>query len=286
MLADGRCLGFAEFGDPRGKPVLYFHGYPGSRLEARLAAVTASRLRVRLIALERPGYGLSDFQWDHHIGDWPADVAQLADALKLDRFTVLGLSGGGPYAAACALKLPHRLSSVGIVSGVGPPESFHYPASTNLTTRLALFLARHSSLSADLIWAGLGPVIHLYPEHFVSRLDKIVAEADREVLCLREVREALSDTFREGLRSGSRGAARDLVLYARPWGFRIEDIPMTVNLWHGERDVIVPPAMGRFLQKAIPSCRATYFSEEGHFSLIMKYMKEVLEVLMSGSNGS
>lgn len=86
-------MGFAEFGDPRGKPVFYFHGFPGSRLEAQVAADLASRHMARLIAVDRPGYGLSDFKPDRLIGEWPADVLEFADSLRLGRFIVLGLSG-------------------------------------------------------------------------------------------------------------------------------------------------------------------------------------------------
>ena len=123
-LPDGRRLGYAEYGDPAGKPVLHFHGTPDSRLEGTLPSVAeaAARLGVRLILPDRPGIGLSDFKPGRAILDWPADVLALADALNLPRFALMGLSGGGPYAAACAYKIPQRLTRVGIISGVAPPD--------------------------------------------------------------------------------------------------------------------------------------------------------------------
>jgi pimeloyl-ACP methyl ester carboxylesterase len=124
-LKDGRKLGYAEYGDPQGKPVLHFHGTPSSRFECSRPAVDeiATRLGARIILPERPGFGLSDFEPNRTTLDWPDEVTELADGLNLDRFAVLGVSGGGPYAAACAYKIPQWLSAAGIVSGLGPLDA-------------------------------------------------------------------------------------------------------------------------------------------------------------------
>src|ERR671934_2916699 len=122
-LRDGRRLGYAEWGDPGGRPLLYFHGWPGSRVEGRLGDEAARAQGVRLIALDRPGMGLSDYQPRRALVDWPVDVSQVTAALGLDRFAVLGISGGGPYAAACAWKLSEQLAGAGIVSGLAPVDA-------------------------------------------------------------------------------------------------------------------------------------------------------------------
>lgn len=127
VLRDGRRLGYTEYGRSDGEPILYFHGHPGSRLEASLAHEAAAAFGFRVIALDRPGYGLSDFQHGRAITDWPADVAQAADALGIDSFSVAGASGGGPYALACAWRLPGRVVRAAVISGVGP---FRVPGST------------------------------------------------------------------------------------------------------------------------------------------------------------
>ena len=122
-LADGRRLGYAEFGDPSGAPCLYFHFSPGSRLEpaAVFSGVRQPWLRgVRLVSADRPGFGLSDRQPTRTLLDWPGDMAALADHLGIDRFAVLGASGGGAYALACARLLPSRLTAAVVVSGIGP----------------------------------------------------------------------------------------------------------------------------------------------------------------------
>ncbi len=95
-LRDGRTIGFAVFGDPDGKPGFYLHGFPGTRLEARIADAEATRLGVCIIALDRPGFGLSDYKPGRTIADWTDDLVEAADAFGIDRFPVMGLSGGGP----------------------------------------------------------------------------------------------------------------------------------------------------------------------------------------------
>ena len=117
---DGRRFGLSEFGAPKGKPLFYFHGFPGSRLEARLVHEQACRQQIRLIAVDRPGYGQSAYQPGRRLAHWPRDIAAIADTLKLDRFSVLGVSGGAPYAAACARFMPERLITTGIVCGLAP----------------------------------------------------------------------------------------------------------------------------------------------------------------------
>ena len=120
-LRDGCSLGYAEYGDPEGRPVVHFHGLPSSRFEGDRPAVDeiATRLHARVIVVERPGIGLSTYQ-PYTIASWPDIVCEFADALHLDRFAAMGLSSGGKYVAACAWKIPHRLTAAGIVSGNCP----------------------------------------------------------------------------------------------------------------------------------------------------------------------
>jgi len=122
-LKDGRQLGYADLGNPDANHVIFhFHGFPGYRLEAMLLADRAITKNVRLIGIDRPGWGLSDFKKNRTLLDWPDDVAELADALGIDKFAVEGISGGGPYAAACAYKIPERLTSCGIISGLASKD--------------------------------------------------------------------------------------------------------------------------------------------------------------------
>jgi pimeloyl-ACP methyl ester carboxylesterase len=120
ILNDGRTLGFAEYGDPSGEPVLEFHGVPGSRLEAWYYDDAGKRVGARVIGIDRPGFGISTYRKDYRIADWPSDVLEFANALGLTRFAVAGVSSGSPYALACARFIPERLKACAIVSGISP----------------------------------------------------------------------------------------------------------------------------------------------------------------------
>ncbi len=277
-LRDGRNLGFAVYGDPDGRPEFYLHGLPGSRLQARIADKVAARLGIRIIALDRPGFGLSDFKPGRTIADWPDDLVEAADILGADRFPVIGLSGGSPYAAACAFSIPHRLTSVAIVSGMGP---LHRPGATDGMPR---------SSRAFFALASRLPWITRLPMWWIGRqarrnagrlLDKMSADlppADKAVLARPEVRQTFQGDIAEAFRCGSRGPARELSLLARPWGFRLEDIQTEVHIWHGEADVVVSPSMGRHLASAIPNSRARFYPGEGHL-LAVSRMEEIQTAL-------
>jgi pimeloyl-ACP methyl ester carboxylesterase len=277
-LRDGRTLGYAEYGDPKGKPGFFFHGFPGSRLQARVADATAARLGVRIIALERPGFGLSDFKPGRTIGDWPADVTEAADALAIDRFAVMGASLGGPYAAACALAMPDRLTTAAIVSGFAPLDA---PGATDGMSRLnhlVLTLGRRLPWLVRLAMWWMGRQARRDPQRLLDMMSADVPEADKAVLARPEVQAVFKDDVVEAFRCGSRGAAWELVLFTRPWGFRLEDICMEVYLWQGEADVNVPPSMGRYQARAIPNCRATFYPDEGHL-IAVDHMEEIQAVL-------
>jgi pimeloyl-ACP methyl ester carboxylesterase len=279
-LEDGRLLGYAVYGDPEGQPVFYFHGFPGSRLEAQLADGVAARLGVRLIALDRPGFGLSDFKPRRTIFEWPGDVVKIADALRINRFATIGVSGGGPYAAACALRIPQRLTAVAIVCGLGPLDT---PGGTDRMIRnnhLVFFLGRRLPWVARVFLWRIAYQVRRNPERMLGRMIGALPDPDKTVLTRPEVKTTMKDNVIEAFRSGSRGAACELLLYTRPWGFLLNDIATRVDLWHGEQDVSVPPIMGRYQARTIPNCRAVFYRAEGHFSLVINHMEEILSGLL------
>jgi pimeloyl-ACP methyl ester carboxylesterase len=277
-LSDGRRLGFAEFGDRQGKPVFYFHGFPGSRLEAQLAEKISLDTHVRFIGIDRPGYGLSNFKPNRQLTDWPDDVAELADVLGFDRFSILGVSGGGPYAAACAYKIPHRLDAVGIICGMGPVDVPGLMRYMPWMYRQGLRLADRSPTITAAVYPFVAFFFRNYPERTLSIFSAKVSKPDKIALKNMELIQVLSASFREAFRSSLRWPATDAVLYSRPWGFPLEDIDITVYLWHGENDRIVPPEMGRYMARAIPNCRVTFYPHEGHFSILLNRIREIWEM--------
>jgi len=279
-LEDGRLLGYAVYGDPEGWPIFYFHGFPGSRLEAQLADRVAARMGIRLIALDRPGFGLSDFKPRRTIFEWPDDVVKIADALGINRFATIGVSGGGPYAAACALKIPQRLTAVAIVCGLGPLDTPNGTDRMIRTNHLIFFLGRRLPWLAKISLWRIAYQVRRNPEGTLRRMIVALPDPDKAVLARPEVKTAMKDNVVEAFRGGSRGAACELLLYTRPWGFLLEDIATRVNLWHGEQDVSVPPTMGQYQARTIPNCRAIFYPGEGHFSLVINHMEEVLSGLL------
>lgn len=277
-LRDGRQLAFAEYGDPRGPPVMLFHGNPSSRLSWDLIPGSPVRPDLRLIAPDRPGFGRSDFQPNRRLLDWPDDVGALADALGLERFAVLGVSGGGPATLACASKIPHRLSAVGIVSCPGPTDAAEATEGMSKTNRALFFLARHAP---PLIKANMAFLAYLArKDRLVEMLVYKMATVDKEMLLRPEIRRYLAMGFAEALRQGGAGSAHELVInHGRPWGFSLADIKVPVQLWQGEDDPSVPPSMGRYLANTIPNCQATFIADTGHL-WVLDHLGEVLDALV------
>ena len=275
-LQDGRMLGYAEYGPSEGTPIIYFHGFPSSRLDWQLFNddETLAELNVRVIAPDRPGYGLSDFKRGRKIADWPEDVVELANALHLDRFAVLGISGGGPYAAACAHEISGRLTRAGIVCGMGPVDapgmkdgvSWTLPGTSSIMRRIMLKLSS-MGLQRD-------------PEQFVSRSKETLSELDCQLLDQPEFAALFVAGMREAFRNGIGGANHEAGLYTRPWGFSLTEITAEVHLWHGAKDLNVPLTVGRYVADAIPDCQAEFFEDEGHFSLPDNHFGAILSTLI------
>ena len=278
-LRDGRRIAIAEFGAAAGTPVFYFHGYPASRLEGRLVHRAAVRQRVRLVALDRPGFGCSDFR-PGTLADWPCDVAEVADALGLQRFAILGLSGGAPFALACAAGLAARVSAIAIVAGLGMTSVGEDFARLEVFARMSFRLARSAPALSRTVNRALAAVLRRRPELLDMLLAADTSAPDRVVLADPEVGAMLAASLREALRAGSKGASHELGLLARPWDFDVTTVRLPCHLWHGEQDRTVPVEMARRLAGLIPGCRATYFAEEGHFSLPLRHADTVLKTLL------
>jgi pimeloyl-ACP methyl ester carboxylesterase len=275
-LADGRRLGVAVYGALGGEPVVYCHGFPTSRLEAALAHEPALCHGVRLIAFDRPGFGMSDFQPARCIADWPRDVIEAVDTLGIERFAVLGISGGAPYALACAAANPARVAAVAIVSGLGMCEAAPSVSDMNSFERGSLWLARNAPALSRLLNRQFALLLRRYSQQTIRLLASSMRPADRATLTDPVIRAGLANALREAFRHGGEGAAHELILYARPWEIALKAIRTPVYLWHGAQDVTVPVAMGRRLAAMLPNCRAEFLSGEGHYSLPARYVDAVL----------
>jgi pimeloyl-ACP methyl ester carboxylesterase len=277
-LRDGRRLGYAQYGAPGGEPVIYFHGHPGSRLEARLAQHAAAAAGVSVIAIDRPGYGLSDFQKGRAVTDWPADVAEAADLLGIGRFSVAGASGGGPYALACAWRMPDRVIRAAVLSGVGPFRVRGITKGMRWQNKVGFGLGARWPALAGTMSRSMQRGVTTRPEQTIEALARAMSAVDAAIVRRPEVRRLLIADLTEAFRHGSDGAAWDIVLLGRPWGFPLREISTEVHLWQGEADTLVPPAMGRYLASQLPNCHTRMLPGEGHL-LIIDRMPHLVDAL-------
>ncbi len=282
VLPDGRKLAYADIGHQDDFPVIYFHGFPGSRVEAGFSRYLCPEVGVRVMSVERPGYGQSCFYRNRKILDWPQDVCCLADSLGLDRFSVLGVSSGGVYALACAATIPQRLLSVGIA---GTPVSEPSARSKmGWATRAGFTMSRQHSVLGELIMGHLFRYLaNRQTGLFLHVLAQGAPLADRIAIKDPLFRESVVASLREAYRAGHRGPFYDLHLVSREWGFSLGDIRMPVHLWHGQEDRVIPVAMGRYIADRLTSCMGFFLEGEGHFSVTVNYMEQALRVLKSAA---
>lgn len=215
-LGDGRLLGYAEYGTPQGKPVFFFHGNPSSRLGGRLLDEAANEINVRIIAIDRPGIGLSDFKPGRQYLDWPDDVTELADTLRVDRFAILGISSGAPHTLACAYKIPDRLSAVAIVSGPCPFNVLVATEDMNMAWRIRVLAGQKAPWLVRLFFGIIARSARNDPVGAISRTLGGLPEPDQVVMARLEVAQWSGDSLREAFRSGSSGATWDYALLSRP----------------------------------------------------------------------
>ncbi len=281
-IGGARRLGFAEWGDPEGRPLLFFHGTPGGSRQVPPDAPDLVRANgVRLIGLDRPGTGRST---THRLGsvlDWADDVEHFIDAAGIDRFAVVGLSGGGPYVLACASHFGRRMVAGAVLGGVGPTRGPE--AAPGLPQLLATFepvlsltsapLAEGVSLALKPVAGWLGrPAFHIYANY-------ISPECDRAVLRRRDMQDAFLYDLTIALKTGMRAAVFDFVLFGRDWGFSLRDIEVPIRFWHGEADRIVPLSHGVHQAALVPDSELTVVPGGGHFSGY-ETVEEVLDVIL------
>jgi len=263
-LADGRRIGFAEYGDPDGLPAIALHGTPGSRDMFALTDAGARARGLRIIAPERPGYGLSDAHRFETLTEAASDVKAIADALALDRFALLGVSGGGPHAVAAASLLKDRTVRLLLIAPVGPILTSDHIRMSHLHHFIFTRMA-HSEHAAGAFFLGLRTLIDWAPGAAYHLLLQRVTETDRKVLYRPEVRANLQKSMHEGLRTGIEGPLQDLRLYCRDWRVPLGDLDVPTIIWQGSADTIVPPDAAYQLAGALPNCQLEIVEGAGHY---------------------
>lgn len=278
VLADGRDLGWLELGQPNGTPVFAFHGTPGSRLQMTLDETTIRDAGVRLVCPDRPGYGLSTFHPGRRLVDWPADVAHLADHLQIGPFAVMGVSGGGPHAAACAALLGGRVTAAAIVSGVGPLADPRASEGMMRVNQILTKLSRRRSPLLRVMSSAQVVIARRWPGRAIELMARQMPEADAAIVKRPEVRALFELDVARSSRTTAVAAAQDMELFASDWGFALGQITVPVHLWQGDADLNVPPNHARLQHEAIPGSVLHEVNGAGHLMGI-DHIGEILETL-------
>ena len=278
-LSDGRSLSFARFGDPSGKPVFYFHGFPGSRLEPQSNHDAFLKAGIQLLALDRPGIGHSTRKNKRKLLDWPDDVVEVAKILKLEKFSFLGVSGGGPYALACARAIPGYLNKVTVACGLGPIDAPNATSGMMLSNRV---LFRYGKFFPPVLHLSTFLMVRQLSSKPAKGLKKFVEglpEPDRLVLSKTDAQDFVAASAVEGVRQGSGPLLEEIGIYSRSWGFKLEDLNVPVSLFQGEVDIDVPASMARHQASLIPDCEINLYPDDGHFSLLVNHIDEIIASL-------
>jgi pimeloyl-ACP methyl ester carboxylesterase len=284
-LSDGRLLGFDDFGDPDGTPVLFFHGFGSSRVVRHPDDDIATELGVRMIAVDRPGIGISTRHPGRRVTDYPSDIAELLDVLRIGHCAIVAWSGGGPYALACAWQMPDRFSLVGLISAPAPLSGA--PGSTGYTWPRHRAMSRTADHAPWVIALAMWNWSRQQRSDPHKQLDEAISgmvEADREILGDPALRAVMIANASEMYRQGAGGVYDEALCLARPFGFPIGGVTVPVRIWHGALDKVVPVGMGRYLERNITDAVATFYPREGHHFVYERW-REILSVVVAEARG-
>ncbi|MFD3438834.1 alpha/beta fold hydrolase [Streptomyces sp. NPDC058685] len=268
--SDGRHLVVERLGDPRGKPVFLLHGTPGSRLGPAPRGMVLYQRRTQLIAYDRPGYGGSDRLAGRTVADVAEDVRAIADELGLERFAVVGRSGGAPHALACAALMPDRVTRTAALVTLAPRDAdgldwFEGMAASNV---LEYTFASDDPAGLTARFILRSAEIRKDPIRLLDDLRRELTDSDRMVVADAGVRSMLLRNYQEALRASAYGWIDDALAFCSPWGFDPADIKGEVMLWHGEKDVFSPVGHSRWLAQRIPGATAVLEPTAAHFDAL------------------
>lgn len=277
----GGEIAYDEYGDPDGAPVIFCHGWPSSRSMAQLTEQAARELHIRVISPDRPGINGSSFAEGRGLLDWPPIVTALAQHLSLGKFRMLGISGGAPYALVTGWALPHAVQAIAIVSGVPPIAELTDHSGLLRVHRWMLALnARSPELLRKLFGIARPFASRRAPVRLRPLLLKLLQPCDADVLRDAAAFEACFESARRAWHRSARGVIADAEIYARRWGFSLEEVRTPIRLWHGVKDRTFAPELAEGVAARLPNAELRLVEGAGHYSLPIRYMREILADLM------
>ncbi|KAF5012996.1 hypothetical protein FDECE_943 [Fusarium decemcellulare] len=307
LPSTNRLISWAEFGSPNGRPVVFLHGTPSSRLECAEFHQELHEHNIRLIAPDRPGFGRSEFLPDRTIGGYANEIQALAKHLSLSEYMVMGGSGGGPYALACArhIKPEDGLRAVSVFAGMAPYDcglkDVNWNSSLNFylvrwMPSLLRYLLRFSlpvpkgNLTGPLEEWTPDPSMQAESEKKLKRYTDTLKGRDKEVMTKPGVLEYMAATVVESDIQGFDGYMQEAKLFAQPWDFQLEDVTYASEgkrplvLWYGTDDVNATIHMGRYIASKVVGSELKEIEGETHFTLGVKFVEYIVEFLAIAEN--
>ncbi len=279
-LRSGRILQYATYGSPSAAhSILYAHGFPGSGEEVSAVHKAASKMNLRIIAPHRPGIAGSTYYPRRTIADWPEMMREFLDLLEVERVSLLGVSGGTPYALACAAHLRDRVDRCLIVSGMGPPDSVVLTPSMSLMSRIPLWFAYRTPRFAQAIIRVLGAVAHISPTALLSGYRISMSHDDKKILKESVVAAAMLRNIKLSLAQGTAGIVHDFKLLTADWALDVSQMTTKVIFLHGEDDLLVPIEIALNLSQKLPHASFERVPERGHF-MALAMTNEILNRLV------
>ena len=280
----GTRLAFHEYGDPKGHPIIFYHG-TGSHVHGMLLHKPGLRYGFRIIAPDRPGIAQSEFRAGWTVLEYARDVADLADHLEIGTFGAIGISGAGPALMASAFAIPDRLHCLVDLACAMPLYKDHEMAK-NLGTmdRLYAELGTHLPLKLFEIpfsLLGIMQKVMKSPKSFARMFDSSLCPADKEIFKMPDFQYLLMRDFQELFRHGAEGPAYDAQTVYKEWGFDLADINMHIEVYQGTDDIFIPQQFSEYLAHTAKDVRLNLIEGRGHFyHLVYGYqmLKKVAEL--------
>lgn len=267
-VGGGRRLGFAEFGLPAGRAVVWLHGTPGARRQVPTEArAMAAQAGLRIVGIDRPGIGSSTAHLYGSIAEFATDLERVADSLGLDEMVVIGLSGGGPYALSAGAAMPDRVRAVGVLGGVAPtvgPDAID-GGLVALGRRLAPVISV-ARVPVGVALTGAVRVVKPLAPRCLDLYARYTTDGDRRLLTRPEFKAMFLDDLLNGSRKQFSGPLADVLLFARDWGFAAQDVTVPVRWWHGDDDHIVPHGHGVHMVSRLPNAELVTRAGESHLA--------------------
>jgi pimeloyl-ACP methyl ester carboxylesterase len=282
LIKNNNKIAYQSYGNSQDKVVFICHGLVSSRIEAKLISNLLGE-GFLVVGIDRPGMGYSSFNKDRNILNFVDDLISVADELSIDSFSVLGTSAGAAYALACAYKIPHRISSLHIVSGLAPLSKVTQKISKEMRL-LQLLTTRVKWLIKPIFWLSLGRLANKIEQKdkFLLNMMQSLSDTDKELINNLTIKDYFWEACVEAYRYGSQGVAYDAILaYGNDWGFSLKDITLNnIYCYHGEKDLGAPISMGKYICKAVNG-KLYRYAEDGHLSTIINQIEQIKKNIKS-----